>query len=714
MKLKKAIASAMATITVLTFGATAFAACEKGCEHQFRWNVTSPATCISTGEERGVCGLCGHVEQREIPISSVHQYGEWTIETPSETATGKAVKVCALSEAHKLEVTLPVITEDGTGYTSSEITTPPSAVTEGERTFVLANENGDISFAVAIPATGIESVFDAIEVMMTKKKLVRRVEGKTYIPGSGGETAFYSNYNYEFGENYTHINFAGDKTEHWCSLDENGEIFVIKKENDKQSQDLTASKDIMEGYGFRIGYAGLGPFYGAENLIYNLYELGISSSAQDFEESFSEINGENVYEFSFGYVKGQYFNELEITFKLTEKGAFKSFEFESDVYGVGSWEFNEETGKAEKKDGENPYGTEELSGVAIMCDSPEGEEVPVNPFPSDWTRVKSFDITFNDSIITEDDVINLTAAPKEGGTSDVFIITNVKNNGEGVSNINYDPVTVYQRVGNRDIPLSYELTPTSLSVLVSGTKITVRSHVLGDITLVVKTQSGSVTKLFNIRVSPCAPSALHASVYEYGDEGYIWNDSATSASIYTGQELLVKAKSPADELTYTDSSFRAELLDEEMNPVSGDFYTLEKVDGAYKFICSQTGTYAIRMVSERNSRIITGVNIEVQNPPAITAILAGSYNCKIIYPEKTDVKVTFTANNLVTVSDGLQGTETLRWTWDEATEKLTTVHVEGAQLGYSISLNEVYKPVLSHPTGIGDGVESVVLQKNVT
>lgn len=731
MKFKKVIATAMAAIAALTMCAASLTACKDECDHKYTWKVTKPATCLEEGEEEGICGLCGYVDTRVVPVSDKHRYGEWDIKVPTATEEGKATKVCSLSASHKTEVTLPVISEDGTGYTSSKVTTPPSAITEGERTFVLAHDEGDISFTVAVAPTGIESVSDAIEVAATKAYLIRSVSGTVHVP-SGAAAEVHSPYFYEFGDNYTHIYFKGDNLEYWCSLDENEKIFaVLKDEGGNIAQQTTADAGLMAGYGFHVAYAGFGPLYGVESFLSYLYEKALGASSQDFEESYERVNGEFVYNFSFGYVNGRFYNVLSTTFTLTPFGAVKTVDFTSDVYGSDSWDYDEATGKAHILEGVTaPNGTEKITAVTVLCDSEEGAEVPVNPYQRDWLKVKSFDVTFNGRVLTEEDVVTTTATVTSATSESVgtvLTLTNVKNNGEGVSDINYDPVSVYRRIGNVDTLLTFGLSDNNISVIVTGTRITIRSHVVGSITLAIKTQSGSVTKIVKLQVNPATPSKLYPSVYEYGDEGYVWHDTLGSndpddanaivtanATIYTGQELLVRAVAPANESAYVDSSVNAELYDWNLDILTGDFFSLDTEGIAYKFKCSQTGTYYIRLYSTRNSKIQTRIAVTVENPPAVASVLAGTYTCRIEYPEYANVTVTFMTGNLVTVNDVVQGTETLKWEWNETTKTLTTTHIDGAQLGYSITLNEVYRPVLSHKTGFTgvNETESVVLQRN--
>ena len=726
MKLKKVTASVMAAITALTMGATSLTACKDDeCDHKYTWKVTTPATCLKEGEEEGLCGLCGYVDTRPIPVSDKHAYGEWEIVKPTATEEGKATKVCSLSASHKTEVTLPVITEEGTGYNSSNITTQPTAIAEGVRTFVLANEEGDITFTVAVAPTGIEGVSDAIEVLGTKANLIRRVNGEVYIPGGGSQSS--GEYFYEFGDNYTHIEISGDKTKYWCSLDENGKIYAVKSEYKSTiesngeddpnptvtnyeviSQDTSVTEDIMNGYGYRVAYAGLGPFYGIENFISGLYELANDASSRYFSESYERVNGEFVYHFGFSYVNER-FNELKMTFTLTPYGAVNTVNFTSDVYGRGSWHLDD-SGNPVKNEDAVPDGTEKITATTVMCDSEEGKEVPVNPYNNNLTQLKSFDLQYKDKVLDEQTAVEIKA--NELITVNVI---NVQNVGDNISNVNYDPLSVYLRKDGKEVLLDAVLPDDGVSAYASGTNIIIRSHIVGDLVLVVKSQSGSVSRILNLSVTYSIPgnNSLIPSVYEYGDVEYVWNDSATATTVYAGQKLLVRVVTSPSESSYVDTSVTAHINDADGNPLDESLYTVSGSGSEYEFIINQAGTYAVGLISVHNDRARVGITVTVENPPAISSILVGTYTCRMEYPAPSDVTVSFSANNLVTVEDK-QGKETLKWEWDEKTKTLTTTHVDGAQLDYLITLNEVYKPVLTQPTGYegANPTESAVLQRN--
>jgi len=129
-----------AIITVIGFSMT-------GCDnepdpahvHDYEWIVSTPATCIATGEETGVCKLDpSHTATREIAIDpDAHDWGEWEGTVTCETA-GTGTRVCSRSAEH-------IETDDnlqplGHNY-EWETILAPTCTTKGEETGTCAHDN---------------------------------------------------------------------------------------------------------------------------------------------------------------------------------------------------------------------------------------------------------------------------------------------------------------------------------------------------------------------------------------------------------------------------------------------------------------------------------------------------------------------------------------------------------------------------------------------
>lgn len=728
MKFKKTIATVAAAVTALTVCASAFTACKKECEHNYKWTTLTPATCTTPGEEQGLCGLCGNTTEREIPVSNEHPYGEWDITAPTETAEGKAVKTCTREPSHKLEVTLPVVTEAGTGYDSSALTKPATSISKGERTFVLKNDAGDISFIVYTPEKDVETVEDAVLIGASKMQEIRSASGQY----SADTTRFpIQTYMYEFGDNYMHFEESGDQRKIWCSLDEEGNPYLIKTENGGAIfQDTAATADYMNGFTFSLGYSFGTIWYGAENLLSSLYSIATENTNKDFDESVGTASGGgDLYRFQFGTHSEKYYSDIKVEFTLHDNFAIKTLTVNTEVYDKGNWELDEETLIA-RPTTNTPSG-KELITVETVARTP-GDVEPENPYKKENFTVKSFDLFSGATQITDETVITLSADSTQS-----FNIRNVVHFNEEIpGNIVFDPVSYFLRTEAGDEPVTFEAGYDGIAVWTSNnTQVNVRSFKTGNLTLVVKTASGQFERTVKLDVKKIAPPATtdnggvayFPSVYLFGGETYYWQslaavpeaDRAQVSKTFVNQPLRFKADVAQSLASYVDPSSTARISS--ANAADATIEEVEGEDNVYSFTAAKAGVYIIEMTSKINPRRSFQFPITVETEPPISTVLSGEYKGNLQYPSPNGVTVKFNSNGAATGTvsvtiDG-KGTETLNYVWDAATRKLTTTHASGANdaklgFGFKLALNDAFNLVVMHPSGVGDETETVVLYKN--
>ena len=144
MNTKKVLVCGLIVVLV----ALAFAACDNGSDdggtthvHDYEWTVTTPATCIATGVETGVCKLDpSHTDTRGIPIDTVngHDWGEWE-GTVTCTEGGTGTRVCSRSATHtQTDNNLQPL---GHNYQNWKTSTPSTCTTEGEETGTCTHDN---------------------------------------------------------------------------------------------------------------------------------------------------------------------------------------------------------------------------------------------------------------------------------------------------------------------------------------------------------------------------------------------------------------------------------------------------------------------------------------------------------------------------------------------------------------------------------------------
>ncbi len=182
-------------------GATMFlpaAGCKKKCKHDVgTWEITTEATCEAEGLQEGICGKCLKTVKETLPKDpNNHPYGDWEISPmPTETQTGTAKKTCKANSTHTTTAELPALSS--VEY-QSEITTRPTAGKDGVRSYTLGNDAGDIEFTRPVPATGIQTLRDAVELGSSaeSKMLIRRATGamRTQFARAWEEKSFSETY----------------------------------------------------------------------------------------------------------------------------------------------------------------------------------------------------------------------------------------------------------------------------------------------------------------------------------------------------------------------------------------------------------------------------------------------------------------------------------------------------------------------------------------
>lgn len=719
---KKVLSVITASAMAVTF---CFTACRKVEEHAYSWSVQTPATCVSTGTEQGVCVDCGDVIYREIPVNpDNHSYGEWDVTLPTAEAEGSAVKTCAYEASHVINVTLPMLTDEGTGYASSEITVPPTALKDGVRTFVYSHTAGDIIFTIPVSARGIQTVADAVEVGTAYKNLIASAYGIYTSNENDLEKHPYTETFYEVGDNYTHIIDNINQREMWYSLTAMNMPFALIRtdrvygfENKLPTQPVQAGSalrqdpsptaDYMKGATFTTSYlSGSSRYYGTEDFLKGIFDRALACSNGDyFEEIIKRPDGGVVCKFGFGdYSPPSYFSKVEAEFALGTSLAVESFKVKIASYEntyENKWERDEETGFINLVEGATPGGVESYEITQTLA--PENYQKPQNPYPEQSLKVKSFDLARGSTIIG-DQAVNIAADVVVS-----FAITNVENYGEGINNIDYDPVSCYLRTSAGDEEVNFgTLNSKKFLAYQSGKNVTVRSNLKGPVTLVVKTQSGSFEKVVNLNVTPKTPSRIMPGVREYGGAGYYWTTKASGDTIvaYTGQPLQFCGVVPAEEESYCDTRIIASTTE-------GATVTNLADTEIWEFNASVSGNYRIAIRSYRSASITCVLNVNVINYPTANELFNNTaYRGLLQYPyPNTEVtlscRVTAPNQGIIAV-ETLEGREVLSFTMSGTT--VTTSHMDGAELGFSVYLNETYSLVLTHFTEFEEE-ESIILTR---
>ncbi len=769
MKTIKRISRAAAFVVACICVFSVLSGCKKCKNHDVSaWETVVPSTCSVQGIEQGICAECLETVQRKLPLNpDNHDYGEWQVELPTEETEGSAVKVCKHNSSHKESSKLPVLSSNK--YTSS-VTKRPSASSDGERTFVFKHIAGDISFKTPISSGGIQTVRDAVEVCSASesRNLIRSAAGTIGYeyhspaidgwinPETGEEDVFPANdqvyihsYDYEFGDNYTHIDSTDyDDTERWYSVVD-GEVFGFAKSDDEgfvseTERGVADAENYIDGFRFVLMYEmDLGAFYGTENLLAGLYKAARLSSNEDFEESVTQVDGETVYKFQFGHYDRETdgrFGNVKVEFTVTDEYTIKSVDVVSVVYvnntdlnistngKFNTWKLTNVNGKqvARVIEGKEE-GARYIDSISVEQKTKSetfDKPAPTNPYPKEGTAYESFDIVYNNNVIDENSQpINCSA------TASVSLkIENILP--ESAKRLGIDGFRVFLRTEkNGDVPIDFSTIDT-IGVnanIVYGNQIVVRSKIAGEVTLVVK--SALIERVIKLNVSRIAPSSIMPVVYRYSPSGYSENKSPTStaeATVFVGQPLYFRACPTDLEVNYTDGTTVGAVTEGNasvctiVDNVGAESLPFVNSGNAAisSFVATEAGQYTLTLTTAKiaagqSQGVTCTITVNVEEPPSIDDVLSNKYAVNLEYPVKGKAEISFEKSyeqTLATVK--FNGREiVLKCLYDEETKELSTEILSGADLmrteyNFSLSLNEAYDIVLSHP--MGDAYEGML------
>ena len=360
MKKKKILSMISAVAMAAALGVGSVAGCNNNTHvHSYNWTVDYEATCTTPGHRTGRCVGCDDVRSEEIPVDdNAHEFDKaWSIEKyPTESEEGKATRVCKYNNTHKFEATLPVITEEGTGYLSSPVTQKPSFSKPGKRHFVLSHEAGDVEFDIELPVrVSIDNFEDVIYYASDQHDQIRSNTGN-YVygdPAAGGDVRKHSFTNY-FGDDYTRVHDDGNSRDFWYSHDENGDPFAISAEvqtvvinppedpdnipddwepimgqvkTDPRIDESATEKDLL-GLSYESG-GGMQATYGAEDTLLKYYEASQSSGAIRYDSDYEKLGSSATDKsfrgwFEFSRMETTHFCRYRIDFTTFSNGAIKT------------------------------------------------------------------------------------------------------------------------------------------------------------------------------------------------------------------------------------------------------------------------------------------------------------------------------------------------------------------------------------------------------
>ncbi len=552
------------------------------------------------------------------------------------------------------------------------------------------------------------------------------------------------------------ISGGTDNCERWYFTDSEGELYGLTNYVDGRSQSTKITNDLLgsgnKGYAYGsrlfLQYAnGLGTYFGVENLLEGLYRYARMSINNDFTQSTREVNGKTEYSFSFGYVNNsgsdsQYFAKTTVKFTLTPSYVIEYMEAKATIYAnnfaqadaqgnplpdVHTWDLDDD-GYAYVIPGQENGDHYVSTIVFTQTEKQEGVDAPVNPHKAENLYVQDFKIFYKGLEVQADEAIPLAVTDGSAIRDKLFSIEEVKP--EGVyERYDFDEFSFYLRTQDGedivDTPISYDTSKT-ITVDEQDGRFGLNSKLKGLQTVVVKTKN--VERIILCNFSEKEPTKLIPKAYVYNKTTKTYSPWATVTSVsghYVGQPFYFTAEVPDAEKSYVAGNYSITVKKDGVE-VAESTLGNEQCDGknAEKFTPNEAGTYVIQMKADLGAASCN-ITLNVVEAPAYTDLTDGakSYAGELelsgmVENLQVEVAVSFADTQAVYDSDdkivGYTSVATIVKYGDGealATERLqcsyavgsisgkwelTTTHLDGADLGYILALNEAYDFVLSH------------------
>ncbi len=710
----------LAVVVAFTMGATMLGAvgCEDkkpegGHQHTFVWGeVTKQPTCTADGEQIGVCEFDNVTTLRRVPALG-HNYGEWTINpVPQETSAGKAVKVCAndADNQHPLSVILPKLSDESK-YHIEEVT--------GGKSYTFRNANGDITFNVKDDGTVVEpdpgpdpgpinpdtdSVADAVTLGTSDEMHAKIRKGS----GKMGSVTL-TDVSYTYGKDFVYVNDGANKAEYYYSLDKNGEIFPVKidKVNYKYEIDGFATRFSAQGFKFYLAQTtGNDNYYGVEDLVYGLYDWGLTSGMYAFEEKVKKDEEKGkVYNYSYAYYNGggaERLHEINVDFTLSAEGFIDWVNVVSTGWLKGNYTLDD-TNYTYTVINRNERSVTDKIEVTQEAKTEQDAE-PVNPYSKEKCQIQSYTVN-KDSVsgapLTEGELLEYNVDDVHYVyIKDVLPQMQIES---GYTN-KLDEFKVYYVNAEGKEVVSSVMDSTFVSYYnVSENKVLLRGKKPGEYPVIIRTRGTELRFKVKVNALPPTETAFVSNVYTYSaaQDKYLVKTNVNKAEVFKDKNLYFSA-------TVTNVIYNGKYT---VNVTGGTDYTVTdgELDGTplKVFKANTAGTYTITLKSASNAAVSKSISVVVKELPDMAELLNGQY---------VNVKDNLNLNITPSSAGALNGSYSV--TDAEATYTAQYAYVNGnitctgGDLTYKLGFNDNYDLVILSKLGTKE-VKSLMARPEV-
>ncbi len=443
---------------------------------------------------------------------------------------------------------------------------------------------------------------------------------------------------YTFGDNYTFIqkNDAGSIEQYHISI-VNGKTDVTYFYNNSKTTAPVSTAELANGPCLKAWYLDdLQASYGIEDLVSDLYEIGIKNPNQDYHE-YVDKNAK-TFSFFFGFVNltganRRYYWETSVQFTLgdtnfiasstiTQKTWFRVYDSNTDTFSY-NYHYDEETGITVPLK-ENPDYV-----WTITCNQQTGARTEKNPYLTEEGKigdVQDYKIFFNGKEIKDGDVIDIEQGNKNA--SDHFnqytlVISEILPEGASFEG---DPLYVTDGTTNREDSANwfYGLNFQLIGSWDNNNKMI--EPLRGGLCYLEFTTKNTTKKIwFNVKGAD--PSKLTPQVYNPANKVV---SSLTQKSVGVSDTVYFSCipdgyKNGAFTATLTSGDLSKVELIAPKSDATPDEIAANPTLKYWSFKTSEAGTYVITMSSTAAPSVKTTLTIIVKTID-YAAILNGGYS----------------------------------------------------------------------------------------
>lgn len=515
------------------------------------------------------------------------------------------------------------------------------------------DEDGDGECDVCLGKT-----FDSVIADATSDEYKEFVKnGYVAFEDESGSSEYY----YEFGDNYLFLLDVAAGWKYWYH-NYNDALFAMKETGagvvEKAYTDPDMGLSYVNGLNFNTGYYVTGA-YGLENTIATLYE-----QAANHNSYFNCYADGDAFVFEYDYLFEGYYSyivKVSVSFEIGEAEVYsydtrdyvyfdfvEAADIKVDIYEI------DETGVV----GNTPYLYYYYT-VAQMG----GEQNAVSPFDPAEYFVNSYDLSYNDELVTDDTVVEV-----ELGKGANLYYANVDSKSGDFS---FETLTfvVTDADGNEYYDLSVED---------YGDNLYIGAYGAAEGTYTVTVTSLNTEKVIKVKVAAPALSSFDSAVQT--DDGKM---AVSEYNVFVGATLEVMSKVNANaDASYSiaitsDNAADAVLVVPESTAAVGEWNYY--YGNASTITFNAVGEYTIVLTSLADDTYTATLTVTVSEPPTIEELLSGNYVAVDQYMSGQAVYVTFTPDsegatsgaaviNVVDYySNALVATYNLKYSYDETT-----------------------------------------------